>query len=150
MGVQKHTMIIYIRISSEVTNTSTLPLNQECILSLPTIINTYSPIIITNSLSQLLPQSSSYHSSNCTIYHKNFLQRQPFFMLGVSPVLIHVFITSSSNPSCRDCPRPCLHCHKNNLHLLPLSHRIQIIYFVLQKKNIAHRESMVNIRSTSK
>ena len=27
MGVQQHTMIIYIRISSEVTNTSTLPLN---------------------------------------------------------------------------------------------------------------------------
>ena len=26
-GVQKNTMIIYIRISSEVTNTSTLPLN---------------------------------------------------------------------------------------------------------------------------
>ena len=27
MGVQQHTMIIYIRISFEVTNTSTLPLN---------------------------------------------------------------------------------------------------------------------------
>ena len=26
MGVQQHTMIIYIRISSEVTNTTTLPL----------------------------------------------------------------------------------------------------------------------------
>ena len=32
--VQQHTMIIYIRISSKVTNTSTFPLNQEVILSL--------------------------------------------------------------------------------------------------------------------
>ena len=34
MGVHQHTMIIYIRISSEVTNTPTLPLNQEGIISL--------------------------------------------------------------------------------------------------------------------
>ena len=140
MGVQQHTMIIYIRISSEVTNTSTLPLNQEGILSLP---QSSTHLVKSSSQShhhrvielssQLLPSSSSYRSSNGTICHRKFLQSQPFFMLGVGLVLIQVFITYSSNPYRRDCPGPSLHFHNNNLHCLPLSCRIQIISFVLHK-----------------
>ena len=140
MGVKQHTMIIHIKISSEVTNTSTLPLNQEGILSLPQssthLVKSSSQSHhhkIIESSSQLLPSSSSYQSSNGTICHRKFLQIQLFFMLGVRLVLIQVFITSSSKPPHRYCPRPSLHCHGNNLRLLPLSRHIQIISFVLHK-----------------
>ena len=60
------------------------------------------------------------------------------FMLVVGLVLIQVFITFMSKPSRRNSPGPSLHCHDNNLCLLPLSRRIQIISFVLPKTKIKH------------
>ena len=103
MGVHQHIMIIYIRIYSEVTNTSTLTLNQEGILSLP------------QSSTHLVQSSSQSHHHGLIIIaasiiiflsiieryycHRKFLHSQPFFMLGVSLVLIQVFITFVRNPS---------------------------------------------------
>ena len=92
MGVQQHIVIIYIRISSEVTNTSILPLNQDGIISLSTVINTSGPVIITKPSSQLFPQLYSSRTSDCTICYWKFLQSQPFFHVG-----------------CRTRPHPGLH-----------------------------------------
>ena len=94
-------MIIYIIISSKVTNTSTLPLNQEGILSLHSHQHIQSSlhcrVIIIESQSH---NHSFFHyriiilSLYHTICHQKFLQIQPFFILDVGLVLFHVFITS--------------------------------------------------------
>ena len=108
MGVQQHTMIIYIKISSEVTNTSTLILTRKVFSLFHNHQHIWSSLHheVIESSSQLLPSSYSYRSSNGTIYHRKFLQIQPFFMLGVGLVLIQNFITYLSKPCCRDYPGP--------------------------------------------
>ena len=138
-GLQQHTMIIYIRISSEVTNTSTLLLNRK-VFSLFTVINTSSQVFIAESSSQ----SHRVIIIVDTIIILLLIIEQYYLLSEVStkPTLFHVRCGPSpqsclhhisSKPSHRNYPWPSLHCHENNLCLLPLSRSIQIIPFVLSQ-----------------
>ena len=137
MGVQQHTKIIYIKISSEVTNMSTFLLNQEGILSL----HSHRHIWLSLHRIVIITESQIHHHSCChhilIIDHRSVLSVISSFYKVIPlstrcrpsphPCLHHI----SRNPSCRNSLGPSLHCHGNNLHLLPSFYRTQIIYFSL-------------------
>ena len=148
-------MIIYIIISSKVTNKSTLPLNQEGILSL------HSHQHISSSLHRrvIITESQSHHHS---YYHHHLIIFiiVPYCLsskVSTKPTLFHVGCRPSPLPglhhilskmSLRNCPGPSLHYHDNNLHLQPSSRRIKIISFVLHKtKQQTTKASTVDPRS---
>ena len=98
MGVQKHTMIIYITIYFEVTNTTTLPLNQEVIL-LTQFINTGILLCIIWIIIQFSSSSSRFGSSLDLDHHHQIqiITRSVSSSLDLDHHLIQIIIIGSSS-----------------------------------------------------